>query len=644
FALAPFAPITHSTVEAAEFRSFCADVWGVGFKSQAEINDMVARAVEGRYNAISPQVMGYQVYTGSSAYGAFWHSNIVPRAPAASGSFDPLAYLVDRAHQYGIEVHCWLVPYRVSTGWPPNGNATLTAHPEWFMTTQGGMNGGPSPVDGYYLLDPGSPDAQEYLISIVRELVDNYEIDGIVYDYIRYTQPDAGYPTYSWYTKSGLKRFQAIENYVGTPAPTGVTAWDNFRRREVTELVARTRAEVASALNPRQPLRFSCDVVTWGYAPADFTSSSAWARFQDWKSWLQKGFVDAARPMAYFNHSVNSGMYTSWVNAAIGWRYNRHVYITTGLYMNTFANSKTQLLYARSAGANGMGTYDYVDTGGGWSWYPYVAANVFTSVDSPPAMPWRDPATATEGTIWGQVTDELGNGVDNAAVGIPRGQTVRTDGNGYYVMTLVPAGAGGSTYTVQATDPTYGTGTASVTLYRGGITRQDLVFSDGPIVSIAADATDITRDESVHFTPSVSYFNGATGSSYVWHFGTETVPGSGSPAAIDHTFTTVGDIECYLEVTDTAAKTGESNHIIIHVNPLPVAYGDFDEDGDVDLADFGAFSACFNGPNQPYAPSGTGCDVVDADSDSDVDLTDFGSFQYCFNGPNRPPANGTDCY
>ncbi len=64
---------------------------------------------------------------------------------------------------------------------------------------------------------------------------------------------------------------------------------------------------------------------------------------------------------------------------------------------------------------------------------------------------------------------------------------------------------------------------------------------------------------------------------------------------------------------------------------------DVDGDGDVDLADFGVFQGCFNGPNRPYA-GGTDCACLDADNDQDLDLTDFGVFQTCFNGPNRPPA------
>ncbi len=68
------------------------------------------------------------------------------------------------------------------------------------------------------------------------------------------------------------------------------------------------------------------------------------------------------------------------------------------------------------------------------------------------------------------------------------------------------------------------------------------------------------------------------------------------------------------------------------LNVYPAA--DFDNDGDVDLGDFGFFQACFNGPNRGYPA--TECHAADFDNDGDVDLTDFARFQACFNGPNRP--------
>jgi predicted phosphodiesterase len=72
----------------------------------------------------------------------------------------------------------------------------------------------------------------------------------------------------------------------------------------------------------------------------------------------------------------------------------------------------------------------------------------------------------------------------------------------------------------------------------------------------------------------------------------------------------------------------------------PVWPEDADGDGDVDLADFGTFQACFNGPNRPWpvVADPNACRSFDQDNDGDVDLSDFSAFQACFNGPNRPPA------
>ena len=159
--------------EAAELRGFWADIWGVGFKSSADITDMVNRAVQGRYNCIFMEVMGYQD-NRSSAHGAYWNSSVIPKATDIVGGIDPLAELCTQAHAQGLQVHAWMVPYRACDVWPPLNNTLLTNHAEYLMVPRGNINGGAVAFGdpAAYYLDPGSPEVQEHTVEIVPRVDD----------------------------------------------------------------------------------------------------------------------------------------------------------------------------------------------------------------------------------------------------------------------------------------------------------------------------------------------------------------------------------------------------------------------------------------------------------------------------------------
>ena len=77
-------------------------------------------------------------------------------------------------------------------------------------------------------------------------------------------------------------------------------------------------------------------------------------------------------------------------------------------------------------------------------------------------------------------------------------------------------------------------------------------------------------------------------------------------------------------------------HFYVEVLVIP---GDLDEDGDVDVIDFGTFVDCFGGPENTTPPSGCSPETFDAcdlDQDNDVDLGDFTTFQAAFTGDPAP--------
>ena len=83
-----------------------------------------------------------------------------------------------------------------------------------------------------------------------------------------------------------------------------------------------------------------------------------------------------------------------------------------------------------------------------------------------------------------------------------------------------------------------------------------------------------------------------------------------------------------------ATALGDS---LVAVTGFQCLCGDFDNDGDVDLVDFGQFQLCFTGPCTmtpcvpPLYPSP--CARGDCDEDGDIDLVDLGAFQLAFTGP-----------
>jgi len=77
------------------------------------------------------------------------------------------------------------------------------------------------------------------------------------------------------------------------------------------------------------------------------------------------------------------------------------------------------------------------------------------------------------------------------------------------------------------------------------------------------------------------------------------------------------DNDCYFDELELRLRT-------------PVQPGDSDSDGVVDLDDFADHGQCLTGPGAGQLPAG--CEVFDFDNDCDVDLADFGNFAVLFGG------------
>ena len=214
-------------------------------KSKKSIDDMVNFAIEKNINHLFVQVRG----RGDS----FYESQFTSRSQILSESeFDPLAYLLDTANGKGINIHAWVNVYFLwsSKSLPKDERHILHMQQQWLDTTEEwpvdvGKQLEMVAVNNYsegLFLSPNHPDVNEYLIKVFRELITNYDIDGLHLDYIRYQDAEYGRNPYAiaqFKSESGNDPgpwFLEMErSTIASPRLiANMKRWNNFKRKAVT--------------------------------------------------------------------------------------------------------------------------------------------------------------------------------------------------------------------------------------------------------------------------------------------------------------------------------------------------------------------------------------------------------------------------
>ena len=102
---------------------------------------------------------------------------------APSPYWDPLQWMIDQCHARGMELHAWINPYRAKT----KGTTALAQnhvairHPERVFQ-----------YGGLYVLNPGIAENRDYICTVVDDIVNRYDVDGLHIDDYFYPYPVAG--------------------------------------------------------------------------------------------------------------------------------------------------------------------------------------------------------------------------------------------------------------------------------------------------------------------------------------------------------------------------------------------------------------------------------------------------------------------
>jgi len=212
---------------------------------------------------------------------AFYKSSYFPWSKYLAGEqgkdpgYDPLEYFVQAAHQRDIQLHAWINPYRVSAS--PDTDALSGDNPARIW-----LDGG-SAYDNYVMVceqgiyyNPAIPEVKKLILDGVREIVENYHVDGIHFDDYFYPNADLSLDakSYKAYLKSGGKLSQG-----------------DWRRANTNTLVSGVYA-LCKAQNRR---------ITFGISPAAKAQNNYDNLFADVYTWgSQPGYVDYLCPQIYF--------------------------------------------------------------------------------------------------------------------------------------------------------------------------------------------------------------------------------------------------------------------------------------------------------------------------------------------------------
>ena len=170
-------------------------------QQQKELTDIFDKMVAGNMNACCMQVR--------SLCDAMYQSSYEPWSAALTGTrgkdpgYDPLAFAIEEAHKRGLELHIWVNPFRVtSSGSIATSDKVWQNASDWIIKYDNGSFKG-------QIIDPGFPEARAYVIKVLMEIVNNYDVDGILMD--DYFYPYGGTTTEDSNSKSKHKPSDVVD-------------------------------------------------------------------------------------------------------------------------------------------------------------------------------------------------------------------------------------------------------------------------------------------------------------------------------------------------------------------------------------------------------------------------------------------------
>jgi uncharacterized lipoprotein YddW (UPF0748 family) len=300
-------------------------------KTESEMSTLFSQCKSANLNIVFPETIGKGETT-------IYPSKIVPWNKTFEPYGDRLKTLIKYAHQNNIEVHPWIWIFCV--GYYDVKGATLVQHPEWGALDRDGKLT-PGGYNKLYWLCPTKPAVRKYLLDMIKELVTNYDIDGIHLDYIRYEDMYPNKYCFCPDCVTPFKKKYGVDPRNITPKSKYARLWHLWCENQVNTFVQEANLEI-------KKIKKECMLSA---AVGMNLDESRKFRRQDWLHWVNNKYLDFICPMVYTRDVEDVAKWTKDERKSAGHK----TLIYSGLVQWYGATTLNQEIHsARQNGANGV--------------------------------------------------------------------------------------------------------------------------------------------------------------------------------------------------------------------------------------------------------------------------------------------------
>ena len=356
---------------------------------KAELNAYLDNFQAQNFNAVCLQVRTMCDALYQSSYEP-WSSYLTGTRGKNPG-YDPLQYAVEQCHARGLQCHAWINPYRWSTGTDWNTAQDQELKNAGMLLTYNNRT----------ILNPGLPATRQRIVNVIKEIISNYDVDGIIFDDYFYPEnipANSTAPDYALWNDSN------VDMTLGDWRRHNV----NMMVADVYNMIQQVKPEVRFGISPAGVAgTASTSASLHGVIPCP--TGSDWqfnGIYSDPLAWLEQGTIDYISPQLYWKttHSTNPfGPLTQWWSYVAN-HFGRHHFASHSIsFLAESSNTQTdwaeitkQINYSRQYNEdNAPGVVLYSakningNNGGASGLGNYLLANVFQHPAMIPAVTWK---------------------------------------------------------------------------------------------------------------------------------------------------------------------------------------------------------------------------------------------------------------